>query len=301
MSDIPEHVKEILRREVGYGCPICRSPFLEFHHFDPPRRVEKHNRPAGIIALCPDHHMDADERGEQPGDYSIGELRALKAKNYSADDVRGRFPSWQKKSLLVRVAGVYTDTSAPIFSINGVPQITVAKNEADLLCLSFELRDLEDCIIAKMVDNCFEVRPDRIHDMIVTPKTKDVKVWFAKDDVGLDLAFDRITIGQLQERLEQDGLRARASDFHNWGSDAHPLSVPSLTRTITTWATANCLMDDGLIPFLDFRDVALNYGHKQRVEIRSGIAHVLHFGAEFHQVKAAIALNCHCSVCEPRD
>lgn len=26
----------ILRREVGFGCPVCRSPFLTWHHFDPP-------------------------------------------------------------------------------------------------------------------------------------------------------------------------------------------------------------------------------------------------------------------------
>src|SRR5438876_5358162 len=25
-----------LRREVGFGCPVCRSPFLTWHLFDPP-------------------------------------------------------------------------------------------------------------------------------------------------------------------------------------------------------------------------------------------------------------------------
>jgi hypothetical protein len=57
---IPEHVKEKLRTEVGYGCPICRSPFLTWHHFDPPYRVRPHNDPEGMIALCREHSDEAD-------------------------------------------------------------------------------------------------------------------------------------------------------------------------------------------------------------------------------------------------
>ena len=57
-----ERAKEGLRREVGYGCPVCRSPFLEFHHFDPPQYKEKHWRPEGMIAMCRDCHPDADEK-----------------------------------------------------------------------------------------------------------------------------------------------------------------------------------------------------------------------------------------------
>ena len=42
---IPDLVKVTLRTEVGYGCPICRSPFLTWHHFDPPYSVRPHNDP----------------------------------------------------------------------------------------------------------------------------------------------------------------------------------------------------------------------------------------------------------------
>jgi hypothetical protein len=293
MSDIPERVKQELRREVGYGCPICRSPFLTFHHFDPPRHVEQHNRPEGMIALCLDHHGDADA-----GNYSNGELRALKKKNYSFEDVKGRFPSWRKQSLLVRIGGVYTGTSTPIISINGVPQITLNKNEADLLCLSFEVRDREGNVVAKMVDNCFEVHPAKLHDMTVTPKTKDVKVWLAPQDVGLHLTFDRITTDALQAKLAKDEERRKASGLPDF-EDSHPLSSASVTRRVIEWATRNCLADDGLIPFLDFQDIALNYRHNGRLEIKNGIAHVIHYGAEFENGVSAISINCHCPMCEP--
>ena len=74
---------EVLRREVGYGCPVCRSPFLTWHHFDPPEHVEKHWRVAGIVAMCPLCHADADEKGTSAGAYSKEELRTMKKSNRS--------------------------------------------------------------------------------------------------------------------------------------------------------------------------------------------------------------------------
>jgi hypothetical protein len=49
---------EILRKEVGFGCPICRNPLLTWHHFAPPSNVEHHWRPEGMIALCLEHDME---------------------------------------------------------------------------------------------------------------------------------------------------------------------------------------------------------------------------------------------------
>jgi hypothetical protein len=304
VSDIPEAVKETLRREVGYGCPICRSPFLEFHHFDPPRRIEDHNRPEGMIALCLDCHPDADERGTLPGNYSKAELHALKRKPYSSEDVKGHFPSWKKKSLLVRIGGVYTDTSAPIIAVNGMPQITLAKNEADLLCLSFELRNKDGNLIAKMDKNCFECHPSNIHDMTIRPKRKDVKVWLTKDDIGLELTFDRISMARLEERLAEDKRRREKAGLYRGleDSDSDIRFERSITQTIKDWAASNCLDDDGLIPFLDFREMALYYPCGTRVEIRNGVAHVIHYDAEFNNSGSgsAVNVNCHCSICELR-
>lgn len=98
-----------LRREVGFGCPICRNPFLTWHHFDPPWHVEKHWRPEGIIALCLGCHASADGKGGHPGAYSADELRRLKTSPRSLDDVKAQFFDWRdKENLLVRVGGLYS-------------------------------------------------------------------------------------------------------------------------------------------------------------------------------------------------
>jgi hypothetical protein len=38
----PMDVIRLLRSEVGFCCPVegCGNPYLTWHHFDPPRRVE---------------------------------------------------------------------------------------------------------------------------------------------------------------------------------------------------------------------------------------------------------------------
>ncbi len=63
---IPDHVKEELRAEVGYGCPVCRSPFLTWHHFDPPYNVRPHNDPKGVDRPCGEHHGEADNDNWPP-------------------------------------------------------------------------------------------------------------------------------------------------------------------------------------------------------------------------------------------
>jgi hypothetical protein len=61
---IPDKVKKFLRAEAGFGCPAegCSSPYLTYHHFDPARREKEHRQPAGMVALCREHH-DAAEGG----------------------------------------------------------------------------------------------------------------------------------------------------------------------------------------------------------------------------------------------
>jgi hypothetical protein len=68
-------VKRRLRREVGFTCPVegCGNPYLTWHHFDPPWRVEHHHRPEGMIALCLEHAAQADNDA-----FTHDQLRALK-------------------------------------------------------------------------------------------------------------------------------------------------------------------------------------------------------------------------------
>ncbi len=218
---------EVLRREVGFGCPICRSPFLTWHHFDPPWHKEQHWRVEGIIAMCGEHHDDADEKGGNAGAYSIAELRRLKKSKLSSDDVKAKFGMWQdKKSLLVRVGGCYTDTSGPIISVNEVSADHVQQERGGApVPVPGTSRNKDDAVLLKMEDNWLTAYPANVHDMSVPPKTKTVKVWVAEADVGLEFSFNRITMADLDELLRQDWGTAKkliAERKREWMSTLPP-------------------------------------------------------------------------------
>lgn len=328
-----------LRTEVGFGCPVCRNPFLTWHHFDPPWHKEQHWRTEGIIALCGTFHDDADEKGENAGAYSIDGLRRLKNSRRSAEDVKAHFPTWQdKESLLVRLGGCYTDTLTPIISINEVPQITLGKNAEGLLTLSFELRNKDDGVLLRMEDNWLTAYPAKVHDMIVPPKTKTVKVWLDEDDVGLEFSFNRITMADLDELLRQDfekALKIGAEREREFMATLSPEDrkcreemlrisqsmprhlppgaeerLPEAIREcffaedktgcfVKRWVKDNCLMDDGLIPFLNFEQMAI-YTHGHRFMIKDGVANFAYYCSAFKNGKGTFNLPCPCPDCSPR-
>jgi len=63
-----------------------------------------------MIALCPEHHREADA-----GSWSPTELRAMKKRAPDRDAVLGSFPSWSKGSVVLRIAGCYFEgTKVPV-------------------------------------------------------------------------------------------------------------------------------------------------------------------------------------------
>jgi len=89
----PAEVRRVLRQEVGFCCPIdgCGSPYLSWHHFDPPWREREHHDPAGMIALCLQHHKEADA-----GTFTEAQLKQLK-KTSASREVKGRF-NWKRET-----------------------------------------------------------------------------------------------------------------------------------------------------------------------------------------------------------
>jgi len=284
---VPEPVKRILRREVGFGCPICRSPFLTWHHFAPPRRVLAHDNPEGMIALCREHHDEADQ-----GHYSPDELRQLKNSGLSADTVKGDFPSWMKASLLVRVGGSYIGGCRNVIAVEHRPIIRLTQNEAGLLSLSFVLSDARCEPVAVMEDNAFEAYPDNIHDMFVATRKGRVKVWLAaKDDIGLDLSFRRLSLDELEEVLETDRTRAYTKAevlLRNEFPGVRELISQALHsddpvgRHVKSWAEKNCMCDDLKIPFVNFESISV-FLRGERIVLKDGLGPTFDYCAAFDQ------------------
>lgn len=72
----------------------CADPYLTWHHFDPSWRVEQHQRPEGMIALCLKHASHAD--GGAYTDEQLRELKRVGAANTKG--VQGEF-SWLRQQL----------------------------------------------------------------------------------------------------------------------------------------------------------------------------------------------------------
>jgi hypothetical protein len=108
----PQEIRRQLRREVGFGCPVngCGSPYLYWHHFDPPWRERQHHDPVGMIALCGLHHPQADQ-----GAFTTHQLREMKAHGAERNrEVHGRF-EWMREDLLTVVGGnFYYETPVPV-------------------------------------------------------------------------------------------------------------------------------------------------------------------------------------------
>ena len=125
-------VRRQLRKEVGFGCPVrgCGRPFLEWHHFDPPWRELNHHNPAGMIALCVQHHAEADG-----GAFTIEQLKRWKQPAGEADQVNGRF-NWMRNELLLIVGGNYFIETYDAISINGHRFIWLSRDDEGYLLLN---------------------------------------------------------------------------------------------------------------------------------------------------------------------
>ena len=305
----PEPVKRALRTEVGFGCPVegCRKPFLTWHHFDPPWSVEQHHKPEGMVALCTEHHPQADA-----GAFSKDRLRALKAGPHPVVDVKGRFP-WSPASFLVRLGGNYTLGTGSVLSINNEQIIGLSRNEHGLLDVSFVFRDVSSIPFATMAANAFECENAQLYDLDVDTGATHLRIWFAQRKVGLDVDFSRLIPAELDEILQRDKARAEESharqqrDAWKWllqSLEAEPNPSERIKADIVSlrtlkneaplarfiaagdWSSpkpdtvgdrvrettlASCLDGDGRIPFLDFRRLETHHSGR-KIEIREGLA-----------------------------
>jgi hypothetical protein len=105
-------IRTQLAEEVGFGCPVegCGSPNLTWHHFDPPWSERPHHDPAGMVALCRQHHDAADANA-----YDLDQLRLMKANGRNRNlPLQARF-EWRRRRLLSVVGGnFYYETPVPV-------------------------------------------------------------------------------------------------------------------------------------------------------------------------------------------
>ncbi len=245
-----ENVKNVLRREVNWGCPFpgCGSPFLMFHHFDPPWREQQHHNPDGMIALCVEHATYAD------GDsYSKEYLRTLKKHPFIQERINAVW-SWQPEQLLFLVGGSFVFSEGPALSLHGTPvlkakRIAIPDDDRSYVVLSGVLRSGDGKTIMEITDNNVSVPVGDITLLRASTRGKDFKIEYRSGD-KLSLRYRRYTLEELEELVQK-------------------LFPNLLVKEIVSLAKATSYDSQGLVPSIEItghlkrRDVDLVLGNKQ--------------------------------------
>jgi hypothetical protein len=183
----PAKIRKELRAEVGFGCPVdnCGNPYLEWHHFDPPWSEREHHDPAGMVALCAEHHKRADA-----GAFSTEQLRGFK--EVKAPLVAGRV-DWMRNDLLVVVGGNFYYETPIAVQFRDQPVVWLNRDEDGYLLLNLAMLTTAEDPRATMQDN-FWVALGTPTDLESPPSGKRLKVVYDNQDrLGVEFfSFDSI-------------------------------------------------------------------------------------------------------------
>lgn len=174
----PEPVKRLLRKEVGFGCPVpgCGNPYLYYHHFDPPWKDLQHNNPDGMIALCGIHHPEADN-----GAFTKQQLREFKVTGAKRNqNVRGRF-NWMRNRILAVIGGNFFYETYNIVEYMGESVIWLNRDEEGYLLLNISMITLSTEPRVIIRDNDW-IKLGNTEDLKCPPSGKLLEVKYGNGD-----------------------------------------------------------------------------------------------------------------------
>lgn len=175
----PAGVKKILREEIGFGCPVpgCGRPYLEWHHFDPPWHENNHHNPEGMIALCREHHIQADHQA-----FTKNQLHQLKRNGRESwRQIRGKF-NWMRNRLLVVVGGNFYYETPVIFRVREQPMIWFERDENNYLLLNLYMLSTSNEPRAYIKNNeWFNTGGEE--DIECPPSAKKIKISYPNGDL----------------------------------------------------------------------------------------------------------------------
>jgi hypothetical protein len=189
----PAAIRRALRQEVRFGCPVanCGSPYLSWHHFDPPWREEPHHEPDGMIALCLGHHRQADS-----GAFTADQLRRLKAKPYLATaGPTGTF-NWKREQVIVRAGGMTAIASDVLLRFGSVNAIWLTRDPSGHEALNLDLWSRDGTPLFSLREN----------DWIILGKLDDVECPPAGSSLLLRAPSEGIRLGIRFRAFDRGGL-----------------------------------------------------------------------------------------------
>ena len=264
--DPPEGVKRALRQEVRFACPVpdCANPILTWHHFDPPWNEKHHHNPEGMIALCIRCHRLADG-----GNWERSDLHRFKRNPPHRESVRNTF-LWSESAVLYRLGGSYAADCRYIISVSGVPLLWHTASPDGRLLFSLVLLDEKDNRLLFLDENSLSVEYAQLHDLTINTYENHLKVWTAKQRIGLDLHLRHLSVTELAAQLEKDASRALKTVSKLLRPGACANLPAGLQAQILTYAEERCLNADKQVAVLDIVNATL-FAEGRRAVVRNGI------------------------------
>lgn len=207
-TSIPPAVKYILREEVGFGCPVegCASPYLEYHHFDPPVHIKAHNDPGGMIALCPTHHGLADG-----GNYTNEQLHLLKKNKANAEKIKGNL-GWLRNNLLAVVGGNYYFETPRVVTIDNQDVVALYRDGNGYLRLTVNMLSILPEVRLTIESHSWE-RVGNPVELRCPPQGKELEVKYQNGDY-LNLRFLVLEdVNQTEKRYKDKMLERLKEHF----------------------------------------------------------------------------------------
>lgn len=143
-------VRRGLAEEVGFGCPVagCGSPYLTWHHFDPPWAMRQHHEPDGMVALCRDHHPEADA-----GAFTIEQLREMKREGRDRNKGIGARFNWMRDKLLAVVGGNFYYETPVVLRVQHLPVVWFNRDLSGRLLVNLQMLSTSPQPRMVMIDN----------------------------------------------------------------------------------------------------------------------------------------------------
>lgn len=190
-------IQQQLRAEVRFGCPVrnpdgtgCGSPILTFHHFDPPWAGHYEHNVDGMIALCPEHHNQADG-----GRWTRSQLREMKANPFIDDRLKVQWP-WTPENIVLKFGGNLVVGGGSPLRLRGRPvfrfnPVNIPGLDISQVSFGSHIRNRSNVPWLSIDDNVFEIDLIDTTDLVFTPQTKMIRA-SCSDGTELSLRYKRL-------------------------------------------------------------------------------------------------------------
>jgi hypothetical protein len=202
---IPTDVRRRLRSELGFVCafPAGDSPYLEYHHFDPPWAEGQLHDPKGMIALCGKHHPLADG-----GAFTKEQLHAWKVAKREVTAVSATV-HWRRESAVFRLGGGICVGVPIILTLGGKRAIWLTKADDGNELLNFDLHSADGSIAFEMRDNVWTAHPNW-DDIEVPPQGRSLDLRADRLGIRLSLQFRNGSEEEVTRLIGERGLELLA-------------------------------------------------------------------------------------------